>query len=214
MLIAQISDLHVRADGKPLSGVVDTRAALDACIDHVAGLDPRPDLVLATGDLTQDGLPEDYALLRAAFGRLPMPVFAIPGNHDSRAALREAFADEGYLPETGAFLHYAVDRYPLRLIGLDTVIAGEVGGRACPARLRWLEERLSEQPGRPTVIFMHHPPFATGIALHGPAALRRRRRSRTADRPVPECSNSSPAGMFIARSRRGGPGPWRPSLPA
>ncbi len=165
MLIAQISDLHVRADGKPLSGVVDTRAALDACIDHVAGLDPRPDLVLATGDLTQDGLPEDYALLRAAFGRLPMPVFAIPGNHDSRAALREAFADEGYLPETGAFLHYAVDRYPLRLIGLDTVIAGEVGGRACPARLRWLEERLSEQPGRPTVIFMHHPPFATGIGF-------------------------------------------------
>ena len=165
MLIAQISDLHVLADGTLLNGVVDTQSTLAAAIDHIGGLDPRPDLVLATGDLTQDGRPEDYALLRSAFGSLPMPVYVIPGNHDNRTNLRAAFTDQGYLPETGEFLHYAVDRYPLRLIGLDTVIDGDVGGRMCPARMQWLDERLSEQPDRPTVIFMHHPPFATGIAF-------------------------------------------------
>lgn len=165
MLIAQISDLHVVTAGTLLGGVVDSQAALGAAIDHIGALDPRPDIVLATGDLTQDGLPEDYALLRAAFDRLPMPVYVIPGNHDNRTNLRAAFGDGGYLPETGAFLHYAIDRHPLRLIGLDTVIEGEVGGQMCSARLRWLEDRLSEHPDRPTVIFMHHPPFTTGIAF-------------------------------------------------
>lgn len=165
MLIAQISDLHVLADGTPLGGQVDTQAALVAAMDHLAALAPRPDLVLATGDLTQDGLPEDYALLRSAFGGLPMPVYVIPGNHDNRANLRAAFADCGYLPETGEFLHYTIDTYPIRLIGLDTVIQDEVGGKLCSGRLRWLEQRLSEQPERPTVIFMHHPPFATGITF-------------------------------------------------
>lgn len=165
MLIAQISDLHVLADGTLLGGQVDTQAALAAATGHIRALDPRPDIVLATGDLTQDGLAEDYALLRAAFDGLPMPVYVIPGNHDNRANLRTAFADYDYLPGTGEFLHYAIDRYPLRLIGLDTVIDGKVGGQLCPARLRWLEDRLSEQPERPTVIFMHHPPFATGIAF-------------------------------------------------
>lgn len=165
MLIAQVSDLHVIADGTRLNGVVDTHATLGAAIEHIAALDPQPDVVLATGDLTQDGLPEDYVLLRSAFGRLSMPVYVIPGNHDNRTNLRAAFAEGGYLPKTDTFLHYTVDRFPVRLIGLDTVIDGQVGGQMCRERLRWLEDRLSEQPERPTVIFMHHPPFTTGIAF-------------------------------------------------
>lgn len=165
MLIAQISDLHVLADGALLNGVVDTEAALSAAIDHIAALDPRPDVVLATGDLAQDGRPADYAMLRSAFDRLAMPVYVIPGNHDDRAHLRAAFADLGYLPPRGDFVHYAVERHPVRLIGIDTVIGGEVGGQVCPERLGWLEQRLLEHADRPTVIFMHHPPFATGIAF-------------------------------------------------
>jgi len=165
MIVAQISDLHVLADGTLLNGLVDTQATLAAAMDHIAALDPTPDVVLATGDLTQNGLPDDYALLCSAFEHLPMPVYVIPGNHDNRRNLCAAFANHGYLPRTGAFLHYAIDGYPVRLIGLDTVIDDQVGGRMCPARLRWLEERLSEQRRKPTLIFMHHPPFATGIAF-------------------------------------------------
>ena len=33
----------------------------------------------------------------------------------------------------------------------------------CAERLGWLAARLDEAPDRPTVLFMHHPPFATGI---------------------------------------------------
>ncbi len=165
MLIAQISDLHLRADGSPLTGGINTMAALAACIEHVNGLAPRPDVVLATGDLVDEGQPEDFAALRRAFDRLEMPVYVIPGNHDDRAGLRGAFADQGYLPADGEFLHYTVETHPIRLIGLDTVIPGECGGRMCEARLGWLDDRLAEQPNRPTLVFMHHPPFVTGIGF-------------------------------------------------
>ncbi|MFO1127359.1 MAG: phosphodiesterase [Rhodospirillales bacterium] len=178
MLIAQISDTHLRAHGRLLHDRIDTERALDACVDHLCRLVPAPDVVLATGDLADGGLAEEYARLGAAFDRLPAPVYVIPGNHDERGPFRAAFAGKGYLPLDGEFLHYTVEHFPLRLIGLDTVLPGEVGGTLCPTRLAWLGERLAEQPERPTLIFMHHPPFPTGIGfmdtppLEGAEALR------------------------------------------
>jgi 3',5'-cyclic AMP phosphodiesterase CpdA len=92
-----------------------------------------------------------------------MPVYLMAGNHDDRDALRSAFADHGYLPRDGTFLQYVVDADPLRLIALDTVVPGKAGGLMCDDRIGWLAARLAEAPDRPTVIFMHHPPFKTGI---------------------------------------------------
>ena len=163
MLIAQISDLHLRASGELLQGRIDTIRALADCIAHVNQLSPRPDLVLATGDLADRGQAEDYALLRRMLNALAMPSYLIVGNHDDRDGLRAAVGDLGYLPAAGEFLHYTIENWPLRLIGLDTLLPGEVGGGFCAERLRWLAERLAEQPDRPTVLFMHHPPFPSGI---------------------------------------------------
>jgi 3',5'-cyclic-AMP phosphodiesterase len=165
MLIAQISDLHIKPEGKLAYGVVDTAPYLVRAVAWLNALEPQPDVVLATGDLVDRGSPEEYARLREMLGPLRAPVFLIPGNHDARGPLREAFASHAYLPDGGEFLHYVVDGYPLRLIGLDTTIPGKESGQMCDERLAWLDARLAEQPAKPTVIFMHHPPFATGIAL-------------------------------------------------
>jgi 3',5'-cyclic AMP phosphodiesterase CpdA len=67
------------------------------------------------------------------------------------------------LPRDGAFIQYTVEDWPVRLVALDTLIPGESGGRLCAERLAWLDARLAEAPGRPTVVFMHHPPFVTGM---------------------------------------------------
>ena len=163
MVIAQISDMHIREEGRLAYRRVDTSTFFARCVEQVVQTTPRPDLVLATGDLVDAGAPAEYRRLRQLLAPLPMPVYLIPGNHDNRDAMRAEFADHTYLPQNGGFLHYIIDGHPARLIALDTLVPGHDGGLMCAKRLAWLEARLAEAPGRPAVIFMHHPPFATGI---------------------------------------------------
>jgi len=119
--------------------------------------------VMASGDLTDCGLVEEYELLRDILKPLAMPVYLIPGNHDRRENMRLVFGGDGYLPMNGEFLHYTIEGHPLRIIALDTVVPGKGHGEMDAPRLAWLKARLDEQPDRPTMIFMHHPPFPTGL---------------------------------------------------
>ena len=162
MLIAQITDTHISTPDSVNDRHFRTPEHLERAVAHLNRLDPRPDVVLATGDLVERGEPQEYARLRSILDRLTMPVYVVPGNHDSREHLARAFADRGYLPRQG-FLHYTVEEWPVRLIGLDTHVPGEPGGRLCAERLAWLDARLAEGPARPTLVFMHHPPFVTGL---------------------------------------------------
>ncbi len=162
MLIAQISDPHIRVPGRLAYRRVDTGAMLRACVASVARLDPRPDAIVLTGDLVDFGLAEDYAHLREILSPLRQPMFVVPGNHDDREAMRAAFAGDGYLPASG-FLQYALDDLPLRLVGIDTVVPQQGGGRLCDERLGWLDAALRARPDAPTLVLMHHPPFVTGI---------------------------------------------------
>jgi 3',5'-cyclic AMP phosphodiesterase CpdA len=163
MLIAQITDTHISTPGSVNDRYFRTPEHLERAVAHLNRLAPRPDVVLATGDLVERGEPEEYARLRAILDRLAMPLYVIPGNHDSREGLARAYADRGYLPTGGGFLHYTVEEWPVRLIGLDTQVPGQPGGRLCAERLAWLDARLGEAAARPTVVFMHHPPFVTGL---------------------------------------------------
>jgi len=162
MLIAQITDPHIKLPGKLAYRRVDTAAMLRACVDEIQSLKLQPDLVLMTGDLVDLGRAEEYAHLKSILAPLRQRIIVIPGNHDERNAMREAFAEGAYLPP-GEFLQFAIDDYPLRLIGLDTVVPGQGGGELCANRLHWLDESLSSRPDAPTLIMMHHPPFRTGI---------------------------------------------------
>jgi 3',5'-cyclic AMP phosphodiesterase CpdA len=162
MLIAQISDMHIKPSGELLYKRIDTAGFLACAVAHLMALDPQPDVVLATGDLVEGGKPEEYAHLRQLLAPLSMPVYLIPGNHDARDALRDAFPDHDYLPKDG-FLQYAIEGLPMRLIALDSLVPGRTHGALCAERLQWLKARLDES-GQPTVIVVHHPPFDCGIA--------------------------------------------------
>lgn len=162
MLIAQISDLHVRPKGCLAYGVSETNLLAEHAIHALLRLDPRPDCVLVTGDLTDCGLDEEYAFVAELFNRLPMPVYSVPGNHDRREPFRRAFADGGYLPETGP-LNYALSCGAIRIIGLDSLVAGANHGVLLPETLAFLEAALAEEPDTPTLVMLHHPPFETGI---------------------------------------------------
>lgn len=163
MLIAQITDTHIRPKGKLLHHMVHTARYLRRTIEQLERLDPRPEVVVATGDLVERGTPKEYRRLRRILAALRIPLLVIPGNHDDREALRAAFGDHAYLPRQGP-LHYAVDTLPVRLVGLDTTRRKHPGGELDDERLAWLDATLGAEPRRPTFLFMHHPPFQVGVA--------------------------------------------------
>ena len=162
MIIAQISDLHVAVPGQLAYERFDTTSCVSRCVEHIRRLSPRPDLVLATGDLVESGRAEEYKRLREVLTPLAVPVFLIPGNHDDRGALCAEFRDHVYLPSGGP-ARYVVDDYPVRLLALDTLVPGEKCGALDDGQLGWLENQLAAAPQRATLVFLHHPPFRTGI---------------------------------------------------
>src|SRR6266566_3087533 len=64
LLIAQISELHIKRPGERAYEMVDTAAALERCIAHLNAFRPRPAFVVISGDLVDRGLEEEYAHLR------------------------------------------------------------------------------------------------------------------------------------------------------
>ena len=161
MIVAQLSDLHFVRPGQLHFGI-DTAATTRAAVEHLNAMDPGPDAVVVTGDIADSGSVEQYEEARGVLDLLRSPYYVVPGNHDRREALKAAF--RGHLGEDrSGFVQYAVADRALRLVALDTLSEGESCGRLDGARLAWLDETLAAQPDRPTLVFMHHPPFMTGI---------------------------------------------------
>lgn len=163
MLIAQITDTHVVAAGtRAYRDQVDTNVMMAKAVDRLNALDPRPDVVLITGDLTDHGTAAEYAELKAQLARLEIPFYLAIGNHDDRATLL-AELDYPHLAGARPFVQYAVDHLPVRLIVLDSTSDEHHRGDYCQDRLDWFEARLAEETDKPTIVALHHPPFDTGI---------------------------------------------------
>lgn len=175
-ILAQISDLHIKAAGRLSYQKVDTMSALKATVAHLNSLSPAPDAVVITGDLTDFGRAEEYGQVRSVLDTLTLPWFAIPGNHDVHSAFRDAFADCHWLPAQGDFLHWVNDDFPVRLIGLDSTVPGASWGEFCETRAEWLRATLRDQPHKPTVLMLHHHPFISGIGHMDSQNLRNRAR--------------------------------------
>lgn len=158
MLIAQVTDIHLGFE--PDSPGEFNRQRLDRVLGELAVMQPRPDLLLATGDLIDRGDKASYERLREAFADLPFPVHYALGNHDVRETFQDVFPEATF---DGGFLQYVIETGPLRLIVLDTLEEGRHGGAFCEARAAWLQARLDEAPDVRTLIVQHHPPVEVGI---------------------------------------------------
>jgi Icc protein len=157
-ILAQLSDFHLGADPEEEGVDPAPRAAL--VVEAVGRLPTPVDAVVVTGDLTEHGAPAEYRLARELLAGFEVPVHLLPGNHDDRGALREAF---GLAGEPRAPIDYAVDLGPLDLVVVDSTIPGEDPGAFEPEQLRRLDAALAANAGKPTVVAMHHPPLATAI---------------------------------------------------
>ncbi|WP_108663027.1 phosphodiesterase [Acuticoccus kandeliae] len=160
LLIAQLSDTHIREGGAFAYGAVDTKSFLEQAVAHLNALDPQPDAVVLSGDLVDYGTDAEYAYFRSLIAPLKAPLWVIPGNHDS-ARIWHAFPEAGAL-RGGEGLGYKVEVGPLSLLMFDSTVEGEHHGHASEARCAWLADALAATDG-PSLLFLHHPPFLTGI---------------------------------------------------
>ncbi len=157
---------------------LDPRDRLIRGLAHAAKHHADADRLIIMGDLTHAGEAEAYIALRPMLDDLPWPVTLMMGNHDHRATFRKVFPEHPTDPN--GFIQTAIDMDNIRIITLDSlddVPDVPQAGQLCPDRMGWLEARL-EEAERPCLIFVHHPPFQTGlhgmdgIALQNPKAFR------------------------------------------
>lgn len=160
MRIAQISDTHILAPDSDHASVSLRADCLRRCVADINRV--QPDAVVFTGDTVQHGQAEEYAHLGSLLAALESPLFVVPGNRDDIDELRAEFSAKEYLQDTGDFLNYVIDDLPIRLVALDSTSRGERKGVFCAARQAWLQSILRDQQDRPTLLFIHHPPFDVG----------------------------------------------------
>jgi len=165
VLLVQLSDSHLfaEASGKLLG--METRDSLQRVIEQVLQEQPQIDLVLGTGDLSQDGSEASYARFRDMTAQLPAPVRWLPGNHDEVPAMREACVGRDLLEPL-------VDVGNWRVTLLDSSIPGAVPGYLNDGQLALLERALSEAPERHHLICLHHHPVPIGCAWMDPIGVR------------------------------------------
>jgi len=161
--IAQISDLHIKPPGRLAYRRVDTAQALQRCVACLNKLSPAPDFVVISGDLADTPGVEEYDHLARLLAPLQLRFACIPGNHDSRQMMRAAFPSADYAFSSGA-LNQLIALGELDLILLDSSVPGMPHGELDAPTLRWLDATLASASKRPALLFLHHPPFLTGIS--------------------------------------------------
>ena len=154
--LVQLTDCHIFADaGKRLYGL-DTRHSFEAVSADALAEYRELDLLLATGDLSQDASAESYRYLAEHFDAMDLPVFWLPGNHDDSTLLGEHFVGGRISPAkqvlAGAW----------QIVLLDSTIGGVVHGRVASDQLDFLDAAVNAHPERHALVCLHHQALATG----------------------------------------------------
>jgi Icc protein len=155
--VVQLSDSHLFADreGKLLG--LNTQYSLELVLDRVREEQPDMDVILATGDLSQDASYDSYMRLRDMLAPFNTPVYWMEGNHDKAAPLLEAMADQ-----RDRVSPCVLDIGNWTIILLDSTIPGEVPGELYDDDLDFLERSLSEAKGEHIMVSLHHHPLPMG----------------------------------------------------
>jgi Icc protein len=165
VLLVQLSDSHLfaHADDKLLG--MNTRDSLQRVIERVLDEQADIDLLLASGDLSQDGSLASYQAFRQMLGQIPAPARWFPGNHDDVAVMQAACAGS-------ELLQPIIDLGNWRIVLLDSSIAGAVPGFLAPEQLALLTQALQSAGTRHVLVSLHHHPVSIGCRWMEPIGLR------------------------------------------
>lgn len=153
LLIAQVTDIHLFANAsKELLGL-PTAKSFQAVRDKLQKLFPQPDILLLTGDLSQDGKPETYKYLQDLLKPLGILTYWLPGNHDQPLVM------EKILNQAPICSQKSFQAGGWQFLLLNSAVPSYVHGQLSPESLDWLDLQLNLTSERPTLIGLHHPPF-------------------------------------------------------
>jgi len=156
--LLQITDCHLgRSSEESLLGLV-TADTLDSVLEGIAANEGRFDLVLNSGDISNDGTPESYdRFIKAVRKHLPgTPIAWLEGNHDDPESMRKIISSP---PQTDF-----VQLGDWNLILLNSRVPFEERGELPQSELDRLESLLANDPKTPTLIFLHHQIIPVGSA--------------------------------------------------
>lgn len=151
--LVQITDAHLCAQADACLLGMNTDRSLQGVIRHLGASSIRPDLLLATGDISQDGSVAANRRFLELAGAIPAPVFGLPGNHDRADSFQKAWAGK---------MGPAIDIGPWRIILLDSTVAGANGGHLAADQLHMLEAAANAAGGRHVLVALHHNPIPMG----------------------------------------------------
>jgi len=154
--LVQITDCHICADADERLKGINTRRSFETVRAAIIAAGGDLDLLLATGDLSQDGSAESYHYLAQQLDDLGVPTFWLPGNHDNADAMARHLC--------GKRIHAAkrVLAGAWQILLLDSTVEGEVHGRVAEAELAFMEAALRQYPDRHALICLHHQALETG----------------------------------------------------
>lgn len=158
MRVVQISDTHLYADSLQTLLKLNTQQSLEAVVELLHADPRKPDVIILTGDLSQDNSGKAYERILDIFGGFLCPIYWIPGNHDEPALLTSTFAISKFKSEKV----FSIENWLFVL--LNSHYPGHVSGLLSRAELSRLEHYLHEHSGKNTLIFLHHPPLPFGSA--------------------------------------------------
>jgi Icc protein len=152
--IAQITDCHLPADPNQEYRGINPYDNLRTILGKVSVW--GPDLLLLTGDLSEDASPASYSALRSFFCALDVPVLALPGNHDDAPLLAQ------YFPGSPVETVQVTEHGGWQIVRLNSCLPGEPHGRLNEVVVADLEKVLETDPGIPRLLAVHHQPLLIG----------------------------------------------------
>ncbi len=205
MKFIHLSDTHLLPPGQQTFDM-DPAAYLDSCLESIREKHPDAELMVFGGDLTYNGQESAYRALARGLEGFPLKALFIPGNHDDRKLMAEILPGVG--PDEAGFLHQVRQTRAGAFILLDTQSGPHDSrnhhGLLCPVRMEWLSARLEENRDRPVYLFMHHPPFASGLAFMDRTRLREPQKLAALLKP-----HSNIRHLFIGHLHRAVSGSWQ-----
>lgn len=153
--IAQISDTHLFGGKNQKINGANSYDHLRSVINHIVSLHNKPDLIVVSGDLSQDCTFESYQNLANLLNTSGIRYLVLPGNHDDVTMINKVF-DFNWVKDS---VDYSVDFYDWYLYLIDTSYYPEDYGTISREQFARFEKEIRVNKNKPAIVFMHHHPL-------------------------------------------------------